>query len=148
MRKLKIVFIAVFSAVAMAWAQDGYAQEKPSGAELPRPAEIPNVQPDVLLRTDIPGAPGRVLIVSRTTYQPNAHVAKHYHTSEITFYILEGTMKVQDEGKEPVTLRPGDVFLIKPGTVHEHWNPSATDKLVFIEHVMVEEGQRSAVFTK
>jgi hypothetical protein len=30
------------------------AQEKPSGAELPKHVEIPGVKPDVLLRTDIP----------------------------------------------------------------------------------------------
>jgi quercetin dioxygenase-like cupin family protein len=126
----------------------GRAQEKSSGAELPRPAEIPDVSPDVLLRTGIPNVPGKVLIVSRTTYKPGAHVAKHYHTSQIVFYILQGAMAVQDEGKAAVTLKAGDSLLIKPGTVHEHWNASTTEPLVFVEYVLVEEGQRSAVFVK
>ena len=38
---------------------------------------------------------------------------------------------MQDEGKDPVTLRPGDSLLIKPGTVHAHWNASSSPNLVF-----------------
>src|SRR5271154_6701269 len=48
---------------------------EPSTAELPKPVEIPNVQPDVLLRTDLPNVPGKMLIVVRTTYAPGLHVA-------------------------------------------------------------------------
>jgi quercetin dioxygenase-like cupin family protein len=124
------------------------AQDKPSGAELPKPSEIPDVTPDVLLRTEIPNVPGKVVIFSRTTYKPGAHVAKHYHTSQIIFYILQGSMGVKDEGKDAITLKPGDSLLIKPGTVHEHWNVSATEPLVFLEYVLVDQGQRSAVFMK
>lgn len=125
-----------------------HAQGKPSGAELPRPAEIPDVTPQVLLRAGVPNVPGRVLIVSRTTYKPGAHVAKHYHTGQIVFYVLQGTMIVKDDGKEPSTLHPGDSLLIAPGTIHEHWNPSATEPLAFVEYVLVDEGQRSAVFVR
>ena len=140
---------AVFPLMLLACcATAALAQEKPSGAELPRPAEIPDVAPDVLLRTGLPNVPGKVLIVSRTTYKPGAHVAKHYHTSQIVFYILQGAMGVRDEGKEAVTLKAGDTLLIKPGTVHEHWNASASEPLVFLEYVLVDEGQRSAIFVK
>jgi len=113
-----VVMFACFSANAI-------AQDKPSGAELPKAAEIPNVTPDVLLRTDVPNVPGKVIIFSRTTYNPGAHVAKHYHTSQIIFYILQGSMGVKDDGKDPITLKTGDSLLIKPGTVHEHWNMSS-----------------------
>ncbi|HMK80653.1 MAG TPA: cupin domain-containing protein [Xanthobacteraceae bacterium] len=140
---------AVFPLMLLACcATAALAQEKPSGAELPRPAEIPDVAPDVLLRTGLPNVPGKVLIVSRTTYKPGAHVTKHYHTSQIVFYILQGAMGVRDEGKEAVTLKAGDTLLIKPGTVHEHWNASASEPLVFLEYVLVDEGQRSAIFVK
>jgi len=104
------------------------------------------VKPEVLTRTEVPNVPGRLLIVSRTTYQPGAKVRKHYHTSEVTFFILEGSMTLQDEGKEPVTLKPGEFLLITPGTVHSHWNASASAPLVFLEHVIVDQNQRSAVF--
>jgi quercetin dioxygenase-like cupin family protein len=136
-----LVMFACFGAHAI-------AQDKPSGAELPKAAEIPNVTPDVLLRTEVPNVPGKVIIFSRTTYKPGAHVAKHYHTSQIIFYILQGSMGVKDDGKDPITLKSGDSLLIKPGTVHEHWNMSTTEPLVFLEYVLVDEGQRSAVFVK
>jgi len=140
-----VAIIALLAAALLPGLRAG-ADDKPSGRELPRAAEIPGVKPEVLARTEVPGAPGKVMIVSRTTYQPGARVRKHYHTSEVTFYILDGAMTVQDEGKEPVTLKAGDFLLIKPGTVHAHWNASTTTPLVFLEHVIVDQDQRSAVF--
>jgi len=57
-------------------------------------------------------------------------------------------MVVQDDGKEPIRLKPGDSLFIKPGTVHAHWNASTTRKLVFTEFILVDEGQRSVVFVE
>jgi quercetin dioxygenase-like cupin family protein len=119
-----------------------------SGKELPQQSEISGITPKVLVRTDVAGAPGKIEIVSRNTYQPGAELRRHYHTSQIVFYILEGSMGVQEDGKEPVTLKPGDTLLIKPGTVHRHWNVSRTEPLVFTEFIFVDEGQRSAVFVE
>jgi hypothetical protein len=42
----------------------------------------------------------------------------------------------------------GDSLLVKLGTVHAHWNASATAKLVFTEFILLDEGQRSAVFVE
>jgi hypothetical protein len=39
-----------------------------------------------------------------------------------------GSMGVQEDGKEAMTLKPGDTLLIKPGTVHRHWNMSRAGK--------------------
>jgi quercetin dioxygenase-like cupin family protein len=117
--------------------------------ELPRPSvEVPGITPEVLSRTAVPGAPWKLAIATRVTYEPGARVRKHYHTSQVVFYILEGGMVVQDDGKEPTTLKPGDSLLIKPGTVHAHWNASTTAKLLFTEFILVDEGQRSAVFVR
>ena len=117
--------------------------------ELPRPTvDVPGITPEVLSRTVVPGAPWKVAIATRVTYEPGARTRKHYHTSQVIFYILEGTMVVQGDGRDPVTLKSGDSLLIKPGTVHSHWNASTTAKLVFIEFILVDEGQRSAVFVE
>jgi quercetin dioxygenase-like cupin family protein len=147
-KHLQFSFVAAAVLTLFCLSAGAFAQDKPSGAELPKPSEIPDVSPDVLIRADVPNAPNEVMIFSRTTYKPGAHVAKHYHTSQIVFYILQGAMGVKDEGKEPVTLKAGDHLLIPPGTVHEHWNESKTDALVFLEYVVVQKGQRSAVFVK
>jgi quercetin dioxygenase-like cupin family protein len=125
----------------------------PAGAQdksnpLPQASQIPGIVPQVLIKTAVPGVPWKQQIVTRTTYQPGARIRKHYHVSQIVFVIVEGTMVVQDDGKEPVTLKAGDSLLIPPGTVHAHWNASQTDKLVFTEFVLVDDGQRSAVFVE
>jgi quercetin dioxygenase-like cupin family protein len=141
--------MAVLAAMCVSlWCAGVPAQEKPINKELPQRSEISGITPEVLIRTDVPGAPGKIEIVSRTTYQPGAELRRHYHTSQIVFYILEGSMGVQDDGKEQMILKPGDTLLIKPGTVHRHWNMSRTAPLIFTEFILVDEGQRSAVFVE
>ncbi len=34
----------------------------------------------------------------------------HYHTSHVVFYVLEGAGVWQEDGKEPVTLKPGALY--------------------------------------
>jgi hypothetical protein len=46
------------------------AQEQPAAKELPRPSEITGIKPEVLTRTVVPGAPGKLAIVTRVTYDP------------------------------------------------------------------------------
>ena len=140
--------IAASGIILLVCSLQAGAQDQ-SAPELPRPKiDVPGITPEVLVRTEVPGAPGKHAIVTRVTYEPGARIRKHYHTSQIVFYILEGSMVVQDDGKAPFTLKPGDSLLIKPGTVHAHWNASTAGKLVFTEFILVDEGQRSVVFVE
>jgi quercetin dioxygenase-like cupin family protein len=146
MRKNSVAALAILMGAAVLASPNARSQNERTAQQLPRAAEIPGVKPEVLARSEIPGVPGRLLIVARTTYEPGVRLRKHYHTSELTFYILEGTMMCQEEGKEAVRLNAGDFLLVKPGTIHTHWNASTTARLVFLEHVIVDQDQRSAVF--
>jgi quercetin dioxygenase-like cupin family protein len=105
----------------------------------------PSHQATLLLKSDIQGVYGKELRVLRTVYPPGAANSKHYHTSHVVFYILEGSGVWQEDGRPPVTLKVGDTLLVKPGTVHAHWNPSTSVPLVFTEFVIVDEGQHSTV---
>lgn len=89
--------------------------------------------------------PGKEFRVLRTTYAPGGQNPKHYHPSHVIFYVLEGSGVWQEEGKEPVTLKAGETTHIRPGQIHAHRNASATEKLVFLEFVIVDKGQRSTV---
>jgi quercetin dioxygenase-like cupin family protein len=89
--------------------------------------------------------PGKEFRVLQTTYAPGGQNPKHYHPSHVVFYVLEGSGVWQEEGKEPVTLKPGESLHARPGTVHAHRNASSTEKLVFLEFVIVDKGQRSTV---
>ena len=89
--------------------------------------------------------PGKEFRMLRTTYAPGGQNPKHYHPSHVVFYVLEGSGVWQEDGKEAVTLKPGDSLHARPGTVHGHRNASSTEKLVFLEFVIVDKGQRSTV---
>lgn len=47
------------------------------------------------------------------------------------------------EGKDAVTLNPGDSLHVRPGMIHAHHNASATQTLVFLEFVIADKVQRS-----
>jgi quercetin dioxygenase-like cupin family protein len=138
-------FAAAIVATALS-AIAAAAQDKAN--PLPARADIPGIVPEVLVKTTVPGVPWKQAIVTRTTYQPGARIRKHYHFSQIVFVIIQGSMQVQDDGKELVTLKAGDTLLIPPGTIHSHGNASQIEKLVFTEVVLVDDGQRSAVFVE
>lgn len=89
--------------------------------------------------------PGKEFRVLQTTYAPAGQNPKHYHPSHVVFYVLEGSGVWQEDGKEPVTLKPGESLHVRPGTVHAHRNGSATERLVFLEFVIVDKVQRSTV---
>jgi len=103
------------------------------------------ISPERLVIFDDPGMPAKEFRVLRTTYAPGTENPKHYHTSHLVFYVLEGEGVWQEETKAPVTLRPGDSLHVRPGTIHSHRNASTTQRLVFLEFVIVEKGQRSTV---
>jgi quercetin dioxygenase-like cupin family protein len=148
--KLKTLWRGVLAIVAIAALINAQAaaQQRAGEPELRPPVDVPGITPEELVRTTVPGAPGKLALTTRVTYEPGARVRKHYHTSQIVFYILEGAMVVQEDGREALTLKAGDAHLVRPGTVHTHWNASPTAKLVFTEFILVDEGQRSIVFVE
>jgi len=92
-----------------------------------------------------PSMPAKEFRVQRTTYAPSGQNPKHYHASHVVFFVLEGAGVWQEEGREAVTLKAGQSLHVRPGTVHSHRNASASEKLVFLEFVIVEKGQRSTI---
>jgi hypothetical protein len=56
--------------IAMFWSSSPRAQEQSTAKELPRPAEISGIKPEVLVRTGVPGVFGKIEIVTRVTYEP------------------------------------------------------------------------------
>ena len=108
-------------------------------------AQRVGITADPLHIFDDASMPSKEFRVLRTTYAPSGQNPKHYHSSHVVFYVLEGAGVWQEDGKEPVTLKPGDTLHVRPGMVHSHRNASSSDKLVFLEFVIVEKGQRSTV---
>lgn len=139
MRPLPATCIAIITLIMAATA---HAQSAPlAGAG----GERGGISAQPLHVFDDATLPGKEFRVLRTTYAPGGQNPKHYHPSHVVFYVLEGTGIWQEEGKEALTLKAGDTTHIRPGMVHAHRNASATEKLVFLEFVIVDKGQRSTV---
>ncbi len=94
---------------------------------------------------DDPSMPSKEFRVQKMTYAPGGQNPKHYHTSHVVFYVLEGAGVWQEDGKKEVTLKPGDTLHVRPGMIHSHRNASSSEKLVFLEFVIVGKGHRSTV---
>ena len=108
-------------------------------------AQRTGITADPLLVFDDASMPAKEFRVLRTTYAADGRNPRHYHASQVVFYVLEGAGVWLEDGKEPVTLKPGDSLHVRPGVIHSHRNASSSEKLVFLEFVIVEKGQRSTV---
>ncbi len=59
-------------------------------------------------------------------YAPGAHGQRHAHMNSAVFYILDGEGYDIHDGVR-YDWRAGDVCIVEPGCVHQHFNASATE---------------------
>lgn len=88
----------------------------------------------------IPGFQSRdTTIAAHTGNVAGVHIVKRgegtppwtRHTTDILFsFVMEGTMTLEGEGKEPYRLEPGDAFVIPPGMKTRYVDPSAEFELL------------------
>jgi len=64
---------------------------------------------------DLPDREGMMLTVE---YPPGASSPKHRHNAHTFVYVLEGSVIMQVEGGESVTLEPGGTFYETPDDIH------------------------------
>ena len=114
--------------------------EKAAGQE--RRGVIPHAP---LLKMILPGTANQEVAVYETEYAPGGINPRHLHPAAITFHVLSGTGVWQEEGKPPMTLHAGDSLFVAAGTIHSHWNPSATDNLRFLEFIVAEKDKGRSI---
>jgi quercetin dioxygenase-like cupin family protein len=62
---------------------------------------------------------GREVVQAIVELDPGVTSARHTHPGEEIVYVLEGApLEYEVDGKQPVTLKPGDVLFIPAGTIH------------------------------
>ena len=90
-----------------------------------RGAQQPAAKWKELQRHEIPGTPleGVTTVIEIPT---GGVSARHSHPGEDFGYVIEGTIVLQVDGKTPVTLRAGDVFLTERGRIHNARNIGPT----------------------
>lgn len=75
--------------------------------------------------------PGRVDVTQMfhshlDIYVPGAISQRHAHMNSAVFYILEGFGHDEHDGKR-IDWKAGDVVIVEPGCVHQHFNDSDTE---------------------
>jgi quercetin dioxygenase-like cupin family protein len=124
----------VFAAIAMVWVAPGTSEER-RGA-IPHPH---------LLKMVLPGTANQEVAVYETVYEPGGINPRHLHPAAITFHVLEGSGVWQEVGKPAVTLKAGDSFFVPAGTIHAHWNSSASERLRFLEFIVAEKDKGRSI---
>jgi quercetin dioxygenase-like cupin family protein len=136
MRRLLVVLAATSTMLSMIAC---HAQDAKAGAEKV------GVSSSELFLAAVPGAGNTEATVLDVTYLPGAMNPRHFHPAAVTFHVLSGTPVFQEEGKAPVTLKPGDSLLIPAGTTHSHWNPSQTEGVRWLEFIVAEKGKGRSI---
>jgi quercetin dioxygenase-like cupin family protein len=92
-----------------------------------------------LLAKDLAGVSGKEVVMSTVEYPPGGRSAAHRHDANVMVYVLEGSLSMQVDGHDPVTLKPGDTFYESPDDVHRiSANASKTAPAKFLV-VMVKD---------
>ena len=108
-------------------------------------AQKTGVRSSELYERIVPGTNNTQVTVLDVHYEPGGFNPRHFHPAAVTFYIVAGNPVFQEEGKPPVTLKPGDSLLVRAGTTHSHWNPSKTEGVRWLEFIVAEKGKGRSV---
>ena len=84
-------------------------------------AQQPALKRTVLQKADLP-VPGREAVTALAEIPGGVRVGKHTRPGEEVGYVLEGTLKLEVEGKPPVMLKAGDAFFVEAGPPHDGTN--------------------------
>ena len=67
-----------------------------------------------LIRADVANVAGKETVIYIADVQPGAEGARHTHYGDEFVYVLEGSLTVTPDGKDPVTLKRGEVAHLAP----------------------------------
>src|SRR4051812_40712811 len=91
--------------------------------------------------------PGREIVQVLTEIPAGVASGWHMHPGEEVGYIVAGTVKMEIEGRDTLTLQAGDPFLIPPRTSHNATDLGpGTGRM--LSTYLVEAGEPIATFTR
>jgi quercetin dioxygenase-like cupin family protein len=91
----------------------------------------------ILLTTDQPGSKTHEAVMAVAELSAGASSGRHRHPGIEIGYILEGSVRVEHEGRPAITLKAGDSF--RNDGVHNVTSPGAPAKVLAI--YLVEKGK-------
>lgn len=97
-----------------------------------------------LLSKDLAGLPDKEAVMITVEYPPGGSSRPHRHDANVFVYVLSGTLRMQVDGQEAVTLKPGETFYESPNDVHRvSANASATEPVKFLVVMVKDKGRPS-----
>lgn len=84
-------------------------------------AEAPGVTRKVLLRHAI-SVPGYEEVMVETSIPVGGREGRHTHPGTMFARVEQGTVMLDDEGKQSAVYKPGDTYFVDAGSVHEGYN--------------------------
>jgi quercetin dioxygenase-like cupin family protein len=86
-----------------------------------RAEDAPKIKRNIVLKEDM-SIPDREGVMVMVEIPPGAAEGKHIHPADVFFFILEGAITQEIDGKPTVDLKAGDVVHVPPNTVHQATN--------------------------
>ena len=109
-------------------------------------AQAPGIKRTDLQRNDL-SVPGREVIQVLVEFEPGVTAPSHSHPGEEIVYIVEGALEYALQGRQPVTLKAGQVLFIPAGTPHAVKNVGTGNSAELATYI-VEKGKPLIVLTK
>ena len=110
--RLKATRVAVIAAVIVGISLVQHAAQ----------GQPPGIRRIDLQRADLSIA-GREVVQTIVELDPGVTSSRHTHPGEEIVYVLEGApLRYEVEGRDPVTLQPGEVLFIPAGAIHSAKN--------------------------
>ena len=104
-------------------------------------AQSSGPQGTTILKTDVAEVEGKEWKVRTVELSPGAVDARHFYSGVELLYVLEGTGRLEVEGKPFVALHPGAVAAVGPKKRHLLMNASQTQPLKVVVMLMPGNGQ-------
>jgi quercetin dioxygenase-like cupin family protein len=110
--------------------------------QVPSLAQDQPIKRTELIRADVADAAGKETVIYVADLMPGAEGARHTHYGDEFVYILDGSLIVTPDGKEPVTLKQGETAHLAPADgIHAARNGSASKPAKVLVVLVVEKGK-------
>jgi quercetin dioxygenase-like cupin family protein len=109
-------------------------------------AQQPGFTRTELQRSDL-SVPGREVVTVKIDFAPGGGVGRHTHFGEEVTYVIDGTVVLEIDGKEPRVMRAGEVAVIPAGVVHAAHVPEGAPAHALANYI-VEKGKPLATPVK
>jgi len=94
-----------------------------------------------VLKTELDGMPGTEANIVVFDVDPGWQTERHFHPGHVFVYVIEGTVKIDVDGQDPVEYGPGQAFYETPNVSMIGSNASSTDRAKIVVFQVGEAGK-------